>query len=216
MGKHSREDEEAGTDSGGSDWESVDSPINFLGFPVVLDGKVPIRVYTNIKLIETLGLENTVKQLLFREDRSKGFFGLQLESLTSFISIIQTLFSGLPEETSLTKPFTKWHKLESAGTVPSDNVLSQCYAAFKAAANILINKYPNVSSMYAVMTDPHELLQKLIAELAVGYDKQLTNFFCTMPPTFPYKMLAPTLKELSLRFLSSPHRNLPAIFPQSL
>ncbi|KAJ2123711.1 hypothetical protein IW147_002304 [Coemansia sp. RSA 720] len=209
-------DEEADTDSGGTNRESTISPINFLGIPVVLDGKVPIRVYTNIKLIETFGLESMVKQLLFREDRSRGIFGLQLESLTSFISIIQTLFSGLPEETNLTEPFTKWHELENAGTVPSNDAQSRCYAASKAAANVLIHKFPNVSSMFAVMTDPHEFLQKLIVELAVGYDKKLTKFVCEIPPMFPYTLSAPNLVELDLKILSSSHQNLPTICPRSL
>ncbi|KAJ2544963.1 hypothetical protein GGF49_000873 [Coemansia sp. RSA 1853] len=209
-------DEEADTDSGGTNRESTISPINFLGIPVVLDGKVPIRVYTNIKLIETFGLESMVKQLLFREDRSRGIFGLQLESLTSFISIIQTLFSGLPEETNLTEPFTKWHELENAGTVPSNDAQSRCYAASKAAANVLIHKFPNVSSMFAVMTDPHEFLQKLIVELAVGYDKKLTKFVCEIPPMFPYTLSAPNVVELGLRVLSSSHQNLPTICPRSL
>ncbi|KAJ2499986.1 hypothetical protein GGH96_003097 [Coemansia sp. RSA 1972] len=209
-------EEEAVTDSGGSDWESVSSSVNSVGNAVALDGSDSLRAYTNIKLIEKLGLESMVNQLLFGDKRPEVYFNNRLDSIRAYVSILQALFHNMPEGIKLTEPFIKWFELEYIGTEPNTRVENQCYAASDAAADILLSKYPNVSNISTLVLDPHDFFQKLIVELAVGYDKQLTKFVSTMPASFPYTLTAPNLVDLDLRFGSSSHQNLPTIFPQSL
>ncbi|KAJ2501179.1 hypothetical protein GGH96_002099 [Coemansia sp. RSA 1972] len=129
---------------------------------------------------------------------------------------MRALFRGLPEEIKLIKPFVKLYELELMDTEPIDHAESQCYAASHEAAHVLINKYSNISSISTTALDPHEFFQKLIAELAVGYDKQLTKFASSMPATFPYTLLAPNLVELDLRFWASLDIIFPTISPRSL
>ncbi|KAJ2131013.1 hypothetical protein IW136_005416, partial [Coemansia sp. RSA 678] len=171
-------EEEAVTDSGGSDWDSYDSSVsssaNSVSNAVALDGRDSLRAVTNIKLIEKLGLESMVKQLLFGEKRPDVYFNNRLDSIRAYISILQALFYDLPEGIKLTKPFIKWFELEYIGTEPNNRVENRCYAASIAAADILINKYPNVSSINVMVLNPNEFFQKLIVELAIEYDEQLT------------------------------------------
>ncbi|KAJ2834150.1 hypothetical protein J3B01_004094 [Coemansia erecta] len=209
-------DEEAVTDSGGSDWESVSSSINCISDAFALDGGDPIRVYTNIKLIEKLGLESMVKQLLFSEKQPQVLTINEFDSMGAFISILEALFQDLPGNGKLTEPFNEWFDLEYMDAVSDNQAEGECYAVIKAATDAFINKYPNISSINAVMINPHEFMQKMIVELAVGYDKQLTKFVCAMPATFSYTLLAPNLADLDLRLGCSIDDNLPTIFPQSL
>ncbi|KAJ2499984.1 hypothetical protein GGH96_003095 [Coemansia sp. RSA 1972] len=209
-------DEEAVTDSGGSDWESVSSSINGISDALALSGDNPIRVYTNIKLIEKLGLESMVTQLLFGEKQPQVFMINEFDSMGAFIAILEALFDDLPGNDKLTEPFNEWFDQEYMDAVSDNRAKGRCYAAVKAAVDALINKYPNVSSINAVMINPHEFMQKMIKELAVGYDKQLTKFVCSMPATFPYTLTAPNLIDLDLRLDCSIDYNLPTICPQSL
>ncbi|KAJ1782221.1 hypothetical protein LPJ67_005177, partial [Coemansia sp. RSA 1938] len=169
-------DEEAVTDSGGSDWESVSSSINCISDAFALDGGDPIRVYTNIKLIEKLGLESMVKQLLFSEKQPQVLTINEFDSMGAFISILEALFQDLPGDDKITEPFNEWFDLEYMDAVSDNQAEGECYAVIKAATDAFINKYPNISSINAVMINPHEFMQKMIVELAVGYDKQLTKF----------------------------------------
>ncbi|KAJ2471238.1 hypothetical protein IWW56_006376, partial [Coemansia sp. RSA 2131] len=169
-------DEEAVTDSGGSDWESVSSSINCIDDALALAGDNPIRVYTNIKLIEKLGLESMVKQLLFGEKQPQVLMISEFDSMGAFISILEALFHDLPGNDKLTEPFNEWFDLEYMDAVSDNQTEGRCYAVIKAAIDAFINKYPNISSINAVMINPHEFMQKMIVELAVGYDKQLTKF----------------------------------------
>ncbi|KAJ2246263.1 hypothetical protein GGH98_004355, partial [Coemansia sp. RSA 454] len=169
-------DEEAVTDSGGSDWESVSSSINCISDAFALDGGDPIRVYTNIKLIEKLGLESMVKQLLFSEKQPQVLTINEFDSMGAFISILEALFQDLLGNDKLTEPFNEWFDLEYMDAVSDNQAEGECYAVIKAATDAFINKYPNISSINAVMINPHEFMQKMIVALAVGYDKQLTKF----------------------------------------
>ncbi|KAJ2721240.1 hypothetical protein H4S00_003023 [Coemansia sp. D1744] len=63
------------------------------------------------------------------------------------------------------------------------------------------------------MVKSHEFMQKLILDLAVGYDKQLSKFVCSMPVRFPYTLTAPNLIELDLTLGFSLDQNLPTICP---
>ncbi|KAJ1755667.1 hypothetical protein LPJ77_006871, partial [Coemansia sp. RSA 2523] len=91
------------------------------------------------------------------------------------------LVDGLPEEIKLTKPFAEWHELEHTNVEPSDRMKDQCYTAIHETVDILTNRYPNVSCISSTMVKPHEFMQKLILDLAVGYEKQLSKFVCDMP-----------------------------------
>ncbi|KAJ2443137.1 hypothetical protein IWW46_002673, partial [Coemansia sp. RSA 2440] len=213
-------EEEAVTDSGGSDWESsnssVSSSVNSVCNAVALDGRDSLRADTNIKLIEKLGLESMVKQLLFGEKRPEVYYNNRLDSIRAYISILQALFYDLPEGIKLTQPFIKWFELEYIGTEPSNRLENRCYAASIAAADILLNKYTNVSSISVMVLNPNEYFQKLIVELAIEYDNQLTKFVCKMPATYPYTLTAPNIVELDLGLSCDIDYNLPTIFPQSL
>ncbi|KAJ1803281.1 hypothetical protein LPJ77_005327, partial [Coemansia sp. RSA 2523] len=67
-----------------------------------------------------------------------------------------------------------------------------------------------------MVLNPNEYFQKLIVELAIEYDNQLTKFVCKMPATYPYTLTAPNLVELDLGLSCDIDYNLPTIFPQSL
>ncbi|KAJ2249115.1 hypothetical protein GGH97_001463, partial [Coemansia sp. RSA 475] len=179
-------EEEAVTDSGGSDWESsnssVSSSVNSVCNAVALDGRDSLRADTNIKLIEKLGLESMVKQLLFGEKRPEVYYNNRLDSIRAYISILQALFFDLPEGIKLTQPFIKWFELDIS----------------------------------VMVLNPNEYFQKLIVELAIEYDNQLTKFVCKMPATYPYTLTAPNLVELDLGLSCDIDYNLPTIFPQSL
>ncbi|KAJ1759166.1 hypothetical protein LPJ54_006286, partial [Coemansia sp. RSA 1824] len=56
-------DDEAVTDSESSDRESVSSLAEYVDDAAAIDGGNSIRAYSNIKLIQNLGLGNMVKQL---------------------------------------------------------------------------------------------------------------------------------------------------------
>ncbi|KAJ2834151.1 hypothetical protein J3B01_004095 [Coemansia erecta] len=114
------------------------------------------------------------------------------------------------------KPFTVMVDLVCFGMIRDTIMLDECRVAFKSAIDIMISKYPNVSSIIAMPTQPHEFFQKLILELAVGYDKQLAKYVCSMPTTVPYTLLAPNLVELDLRFIHSWTLKFPTIYPRSL
>ncbi|KAJ2206056.1 hypothetical protein EV180_007167, partial [Coemansia sp. RSA 518] len=92
----------------------------------------------------------------------------------AFISILEALFQDLLGNDKLTEPFNEWFDLEYMDAVSDNQAEGECYAVIKAATDAFINKYPNISSINAVMINPHEFMQKMIVELAVGYDKQLT------------------------------------------
>ncbi|KAJ1857383.1 hypothetical protein GGH12_002871 [Coemansia sp. RSA 1822] len=133
------------------------------------------------------------------------------------MSILEVLFRSIPKEIRLTKPFITWFELEYIGEIPDNLLMRQCNDASKAVADVLINRYPNVSSISTTMLYPHEFFQKLIVELVVGYDKQLTKYANDMPTAFPYTLTAPKLVELDLIFYcDSSYQNLPTIRPRSL
>ncbi|KAJ2500360.1 hypothetical protein GGH96_002776 [Coemansia sp. RSA 1972] len=209
--EHDHSDDEAVADLGVSDQESLSSADN----PVAPDDDYNIRVCTNIKLIEKLGLERMVKQLVFRKKKLHGVLSCQLGPMQYFISLMQALFYDLPY-TNLSKPFTTWYELECTGTEPSKSVVDQRQNACEAAARILLNKYPNVSSISALTLILHEYFQKLIVALAVGYKQQLAEFACAMPATIPYTLSAPNLRDLYLDICNTPDPNLPNICPTSL
>ncbi|KAJ1761196.1 hypothetical protein LPJ54_006006, partial [Coemansia sp. RSA 1824] len=131
------------------------------------------------------------------------------------MSILEALFCGLPEEIRLTKPFIMWFELEYIDETPDSLLMRQCHDASKAVADALINRYPNVSSISTAMLYPHEFFQKLIVELVVGYDKQLTKYVNDMPTAFPYTLTAPKLVELDLTFYCVSEYDLPTICPRS-
>ncbi|KAJ2499983.1 hypothetical protein GGH96_003094 [Coemansia sp. RSA 1972] len=157
-----------------------------------------------------------VKQLMFCEKELQVATIYPFDSLKTFMAILQAMFHGLPEEIELTGPFIKWSELVYRHSMGSNILTRQCHTALETGANTLVNKYPNVSSISHVTLTPHEFMQKMIAELAVGYDKQLTEFNCEMPAIFPYTLLAPNLVDLDLRLYTSSNPNLPAICPRSL
>ncbi|KAJ2165051.1 hypothetical protein GGH15_003589 [Coemansia sp. RSA 562] len=190
---------------------SVKPVVNVVAF----DDRGPIRIYTNINLIEKLGLESMVKQLLFSEHRYQNHIN-GVDPLKCFMPFLQVLVDGLPEEIKLTKPFAEWHELEHTNVEPSARMKDQCHDASFEAAHVLINRYPNVSSISATMVKPHEFMQKLILDLAVGYDKQLSKFVYDMPATHSYTLTAPNLIELDLTLRFSRDQNLPTICPGSL
>ncbi|KAJ2291368.1 hypothetical protein IW139_004681, partial [Coemansia sp. RSA 353] len=66
------------------------------------------------------------------------------------------------------------------------------------------------------MVEPYGFMQKLILDLAVGYDTQLTKFVCSMPARFPYTLTAPNIIELDLRLYHFLEPNFPTISPRSL
>ncbi|KAJ2546873.1 hypothetical protein IWW35_004849 [Coemansia sp. RSA 1878] len=213
---HDYPDGEDIADLGGSDRDSISLAVYSADNAVAFDGDGSIRVYTNIQLIETLGLGSMVKQLFLGEKQSDGIYNDQVGSLKSFMSILETMFHDLPGDDKITEPFIKWYELEYMDAESGNDTLNLCHVASKAAADTLVYKFPNVSSINFMVFGSHEFFQQLNVELAVGYDKQLTKFDCAMPATYPYTLTAPNLVELDLLFSSSSHQNLPTIFPQSL
>ncbi|KAJ2531977.1 hypothetical protein IWW43_003444 [Coemansia sp. RSA 1935] len=155
-----------------------------------------------------------VKQLLF-DEKCHHVSVNEADSLKTFMSILEALFCGLPEEIRLTKPFIMWFELEYIDETPDSLLMRQCHDASKAVADALINRYPNVSSISTTMLYPHEFFQKLIVELVVGYDKQLTKYVNDMPTAFPYTLTAPKLVELDLTFYCVSEYDLPTICPRS-
>ncbi|KAJ2566574.1 hypothetical protein GGH12_000728 [Coemansia sp. RSA 1822] len=209
-------DDEAVTDSEGSDRESVSSLADSVDDAVALDGGNSVRANSNLKLIQKLGLGSMVKQLLFDQKKPLDYMISRVGSLKAFTSVLQALFRGLPEEVKIIEPFAQMVDLVHMGMIRDNIMLDECLAAFKSATDVLINKYPNVNSIIAMPAQPHEVFQKLIVDLAVGYDKQLTKFVCDMPVTVPYTLLAPNLVELDLRFIHSWTLKFPTIYPRSL
>ncbi|KAJ2474987.1 hypothetical protein IWW56_005626, partial [Coemansia sp. RSA 2131] len=94
-----------------TDDESVSSSVNYVGNAVALNGNDSLRAYTNIKLIEKLGLQSMVKQLLFGEKRPAVSLDNRWDSIKAYIFILQALFHDLPEGIKLTNPFIKWFEL---------------------------------------------------------------------------------------------------------
>ncbi|KAJ2710906.1 hypothetical protein H4S00_006219, partial [Coemansia sp. D1744] len=139
-----------------------------------------------------------------------------VDPLKYFMPFLQALVDGLPEEIKLTKPFAEWHELEHTNVEPSDRMKDQCYTAIHETVDILTNRYPNVSCISSTMVKPHEFMQKLILDLAVGYEKQLSKFVCDMPVTYSYTLTAPNLIELDLKLYRCLYQNLPTICPGSL
>ncbi|KAJ2147666.1 hypothetical protein IW142_001544, partial [Coemansia sp. RSA 564] len=213
---HDYPDDEDIADLGGSDRDSISLAVYSADNAVAFDGDGSIRVYTNIQLIETLGLGSMVKQLFLSEKQPDGIYNNQGGSLKMFMSILEAMFHDLPGDDKITEPFIKWYELEYMDAESGNDTLNLCHVASKAAADTLVYKFPNVSSINFMVFGSHEFFQQLNVELAVGYDKQLTKFDCAMPATYPYTLTAPNLVELDLLFSSSSHQNLPAIFPQSL
>ncbi|KAJ2123710.1 hypothetical protein IW147_002303 [Coemansia sp. RSA 720] len=209
-------DDEAVTDLEGSDRESVSSLADSVDDAVALDGGNSVRANSNLKLIQKLGLGSMVKQLLFDQKKPLDYMISRVGSLKAFTSVLQALFRGLPEEVEIIEPFAQMVDLVHMGMIRDNIMLDECRAAFKSATDVLINKYPNVNSIIAMPAQPHEVFQKLIVDLAVGYDKQLTKFVCDMPVTVPYTLLAPNLVELDLRFIHSWTLKFPTIYPRSL
>ncbi|KAJ2666291.1 hypothetical protein IW148_001009 [Coemansia sp. RSA 1199] len=204
------------TDSEGSDRESVSSLADSVDDAVALDGGNSVRANSNLKLIQKLGLGSMVKQLLFDQKKPLDYMISRVGSLKAFTSVLQALLRGLPEEVEIIEPFAQMVDLVHMGMIRDNIMLDECRAAFKSATDVLINKYPNVNSIIAMPAQPHEVFQKLIVDLAVGYDKQLTKFVCDMPVTVPYTLLAPNLVELDLRFIHSWTLKFPTIYPRSL
>ncbi|KAJ2499098.1 hypothetical protein GGH96_003758 [Coemansia sp. RSA 1972] len=122
----------------------------------------------------------------------------------------------LPGDDKIIKPFTKWYELEYMDVVSSNDAQNICHVASKAAADTLVYKFSNVSSINAMVFHSHKFFQRLNVELAVGYDKQLTIFDCAMPATFPYTLTAPNLIDLDLGLSCAIDYNLPTICPQLL
>ncbi|KAJ2285526.1 hypothetical protein IW141_005753, partial [Coemansia sp. RSA 355] len=195
---HDYPDGEDIADLGGSDRDSISLAVYSADNAVAFDGDGSIRVYTNIQLIETLGLGSMVKQLFLGEKQSDGIYNDQGGSLKSFMSILETMFHDLPGDDKITEPFIKWYELEYMDAESGNDTLNLCHVASKAAADTLVYKFPNVSSINFMVFGSHEFFQQLNVELAVGYDKQLTKFDCAMPATYPYTLTAPNLVELDL------------------
>ncbi|KAJ2172242.1 hypothetical protein GGH16_002438 [Coemansia sp. RSA 560] len=208
-------EDEAVADSGGSDWDWDSSSVSNFNDLVSTDYKITTRVFSNIKLIETLGLGSMVKQLLFGKKQPEDIYKDQGGPRKTFMSVLEAMFHDLPDD-KITKPFIKLYELEYMDAVSGNDAQNLCHVASKAAASTLINKYPNVSSINVMVLNPNEYFQKLIADLAIVYDKQLTKLVCKIPPMLPYTLTAPNLVELDLRLESSLHQSLPTIFPQSL
>ncbi|KAJ2299417.1 hypothetical protein IWW55_004189, partial [Coemansia sp. RSA 2706] len=176
------------------------------------DAKEPARTYTNIKLIESNGLQQMVKKLYIWDHEPEELDDNVARSQDSFLCFLLALYPDLRDCPGAID-IMQWFQEVQQRIRHRHGVAGRCREACSAIAADIVRRLPNVRRLSIFAPTSTYFLQRVLVKMIERYDRQLAYLFVETAAYLPLTLSAPEISKLGLTFFDNASEVFPLICP---